>query len=516
MPYTKDNPPDRIKGLPEHAQAIWIAAFNAAVKEYEGDEEKANATAWAAVKKAGYKKNEDGKWMKMQEASEVLRFGELVFEEEIDFDKPIEVWRIGDYPQGCYDKSDLDHIVSTFDPFYFQPAVVKDHQELGPACGWVKEIFKKGGSLWATFKKIPETVKEEIRQGLWKKISIALFPDLDGKGLALRHVSLLGAAPPQVRGLQTWQDRHGEFICFAEFAATEDQKKTQKARAAKYGISILEDGNVTKPSRWSNVPDDEWADPVNYAYPCPSKEQTQAALQYWGMPRNKEQYSSKDQGKITERLRRFAKKHEVKSEILKHSEEDMTQEEVQKLVDAQKAEFDKRLTAFTEETDGKIKKLTDENAELKKTHQEQFSEGALKAKEARIDGIVKQLLDNGKITPAYVDAGFKKFLMAQQEDTELTFGEGDDAKKIKVLDYAIELFSNKIKGAPVVFEELTKPGDKKGATGIVHFSVVESNGERNAVSKDSFELSSKAATFAKENKVSFKEALIEVSREPVG
>lgn len=63
MPYSKDSPPERIKGLPAHAQEIWIAAFNAALKEYN-DEGKANATAWAAVEKAGYKKDGDGKWHK--------------------------------------------------------------------------------------------------------------------------------------------------------------------------------------------------------------------------------------------------------------------------------------------------------------------------------------------------------------------------------------------------------------------------------------------------------------------
>jgi cation transport regulator len=64
MPYSKENPPDRIKALPAHAQEIWIAAFNSALSQYKGDEGKANATAWAAVEKAGYKKGDDGKWSK--------------------------------------------------------------------------------------------------------------------------------------------------------------------------------------------------------------------------------------------------------------------------------------------------------------------------------------------------------------------------------------------------------------------------------------------------------------------
>ena len=51
MPYSKENPPDRIKDLPAGAQEIWISAYNSAHDQYNGDEARANATAWAAVKK---------------------------------------------------------------------------------------------------------------------------------------------------------------------------------------------------------------------------------------------------------------------------------------------------------------------------------------------------------------------------------------------------------------------------------------------------------------------------------
>lgn len=50
-------------------------------------------------------------------------------------------------------------------------------------------------------------------------------------------------------------------------AATEDEKKAQQARAKKYGISPKAKGNVTKPSKYSDVPDDKFADGTNYAYP---------------------------------------------------------------------------------------------------------------------------------------------------------------------------------------------------------------------------------------------------------
>jgi len=62
MPYTVDNPPEAVKGLPKHAIEIFVAAFNSAFKQYEGNEQKSAATAWTAVK-AKYKKNADGKWV---------------------------------------------------------------------------------------------------------------------------------------------------------------------------------------------------------------------------------------------------------------------------------------------------------------------------------------------------------------------------------------------------------------------------------------------------------------------
>ena len=66
MPYTvsqlKDD--DRFKGMPEHAIAIFAAAFNAALEQYNGDEERAYKVAWAAVKQK-YRKGDDGEWVEM-------------------------------------------------------------------------------------------------------------------------------------------------------------------------------------------------------------------------------------------------------------------------------------------------------------------------------------------------------------------------------------------------------------------------------------------------------------------
>lgn len=51
--------------LPHHAQEVYLAAFNNAWEEYKHDEDRARRVAWAAVKKAGYAKNEEtGDWEK--------------------------------------------------------------------------------------------------------------------------------------------------------------------------------------------------------------------------------------------------------------------------------------------------------------------------------------------------------------------------------------------------------------------------------------------------------------------
>ncbi len=47
----------------------------------------------------------------------------------------------------------------------------------------------------------------------------------------------------------------------------EEDKKAQQARSTKYGIGIKPGGNVTKPTDYASVADDDFADPVNYRYP---------------------------------------------------------------------------------------------------------------------------------------------------------------------------------------------------------------------------------------------------------
>jgi cation transport regulator len=62
MPYRaiEDLPKSVKNHLPKHAQEIFRATFNSALKEYD-DEESAFRVAWSAVKR-DYEKGQDGNW----------------------------------------------------------------------------------------------------------------------------------------------------------------------------------------------------------------------------------------------------------------------------------------------------------------------------------------------------------------------------------------------------------------------------------------------------------------------
>lgn len=65
MPYASvaDLPESIRSALPAHGQSIFMAAFNAAFKEHDGDEQIVNAIAWSAVKRM-YHKNDKGEWVR--------------------------------------------------------------------------------------------------------------------------------------------------------------------------------------------------------------------------------------------------------------------------------------------------------------------------------------------------------------------------------------------------------------------------------------------------------------------
>jgi cation transport regulator ChaB len=189
MPYQKlDELPEAVKTLPTHGQEIWMAAFNSAFDQYKGDEEKAFATAWAAVKNK-YKKEGD-KWVPISS-------------EHSEFPDWIEVFATGEWTDSAgntkeWTLDDLKEIASLYD-FKTQPApIVIGHPETdSPAYGWIEALKIEGEKLLAKPVQLVEEFVDWVKRGLYKKISVAIYPDL-----MLKHVGFLGGVAPAVKGLK--------------------------------------------------------------------------------------------------------------------------------------------------------------------------------------------------------------------------------------------------------------------------------------------------------------------------
>jgi hypothetical protein len=93
--------------------------------------------------------------------------------------------------------ADLDRVVTSYDPAKREAPLVLGHPKTNaPAFGWVEKVRRAGDYLEASFKQVPDQLKQAVKAGAYKHKSISLFPDG-----TLRHVGILGAAQPAVPGL---------------------------------------------------------------------------------------------------------------------------------------------------------------------------------------------------------------------------------------------------------------------------------------------------------------------------
>ncbi|WP_298438046.1 hypothetical protein [Geobacter sp.] len=116
---------------------------------------------------------------------------------------------------------DLDRIVNSFNPSFHEPPVVIGHpSDNAPAFGWVDGVKRVGNDLYLQYRDVADEFKEWVGKGLFKKKSIALYPDG-----SLRHVGYLGAMPPAIKGLPNFQfadGGRGEAVTY-EFGDWADQ-----------------------------------------------------------------------------------------------------------------------------------------------------------------------------------------------------------------------------------------------------------------------------------------------------
>jgi hypothetical protein len=78
-------------------------------------------------------------------------------------------------------------------------------------------------------------------------------------------------------------------------------RQAQIERSQNYGIGIKQGGNVTKPGEFADIPENQFADPVNFRYPVDAKH-CKAALGYFNQSNNRSQYSQEEQAKILQKI----------------------------------------------------------------------------------------------------------------------------------------------------------------------------------------------------------------------
>ena len=145
--------------------------------------------------------------------------------------------------------------------------VVKGHPETDdPAYGWVKSLRVVGDHLKANIALVPQFA-EEVKDELFKKVSIALYPDL-----SLRHIGFLGAVQPAVKGLDPVSFAEGDFQSFELALAPNDKAQTEHNEAfSEFSIAMNQSLKRDKPEIYSEYSAEEFADPTHFRFPLRKK-----------------------------------------------------------------------------------------------------------------------------------------------------------------------------------------------------------------------------------------------------
>ncbi|NUN08039.1 MAG: hypothetical protein HUU54_02575 [Ignavibacteriaceae bacterium] len=129
-----------------------------------------------------------------------------------------EIFRSGEHTDSSgksrsWSDSDLDKIVDSYNPQIHEAPIVVGHPETNsPAYGWIEKLKRVGDRLLAFPRNVVAEFSDAVRQGLFKKRSVSLYPDG-----TLRHVGFLGAAPPAVKGLKDLEFNAAEETTTIEF-----------------------------------------------------------------------------------------------------------------------------------------------------------------------------------------------------------------------------------------------------------------------------------------------------------
>ena len=84
------------------------------------------------------------------------------------------------YEFGFCDKKTYNPIWNNLPQFCEAPITI-DHQQSGPAYGWVDTVKADGDKLKVSFKEVPEEFEKDVNDGKFKKVSVEYTEILKAK-----------------------------------------------------------------------------------------------------------------------------------------------------------------------------------------------------------------------------------------------------------------------------------------------------------------------------------------------
>lgn len=156
--------------------------------------------------------------------------------------KYFEVFKAGTYPQGKFTKKEISEIAKNYDPQFCEAPITIDHQQSGPAYGWVDTVKADNDKLKVSFKEVPEAFEKDVNDGKYKKVSVEIYRNLEGKGAYLKAVSFLGAAIPQVKGLEAIKFMEAESDTY-EFETEDEPEQFSEKSIEDLKNQVSELGN---------------------------------------------------------------------------------------------------------------------------------------------------------------------------------------------------------------------------------------------------------------------------------
>ena len=148
--------------------------------------------------------------------------------------KPLHIFKPGRWTTVAgetieFGEADLAATAAAYNPKIHKAPIVKGHPALdAPAQGWADQLVIQARGLYAVPAKVDPAFAEEARAGRWGTVSAKFYrPDAANNPVPgvwyLRHIGVLGAHPPGVKGLDDPEfaevANDDGCVCFAEGVA---------------------------------------------------------------------------------------------------------------------------------------------------------------------------------------------------------------------------------------------------------------------------------------------------------